>query len=368
MKLLYIVPRVNNAGGVARVFSLKLNYLIENFGYEVHVLTQNEGSFPLFYSFHEKIVFHDMTLKGSVFKFFHSFIKSLQKNIEKINPDVIIVSDNGLKAYTIPFIVSNTIPIVFESHGSKFVEIKSLKRNYVSQIKSRLKYEFKSFCSNKFLKFIALSDESLKEWNVKNGLVIPNPSWIRSGKISDLKSNKVIVVARNSYEKGLDRLLVIWKKITAKYPDWVLEIYGDSVLDLDSVIRNLGIEANVKLNEPVKNITEKYLYSSLCVMTSRSEGFPMVLLEAMACGLPCVAYNCPSGPRAIIEEGKNGFLVEDGNVNSFVQKLEQLIEDKNLRIQMGKNANESVKKYDTETIMQQWKSLFESLVNHNYSF
>lgn len=98
-------------------------------------------------------------------------------------------------------------------------------------------------------------------------------------------------------------------------------------------------------------------------MTSRSEGFPMVLLEAMACGLPCVAYDCPSGPRAIIEDGKNGFLVENGNIDSFVEKLEQLIEDENLRIQMGKNANESVRKYDVETIMQQWKSLFESLLN-----
>ena len=98
-------------------------------------------------------------------------------------------------------------------------------------------------------------------------------------------------------------------------------------------------------------------------MTSRSEGFPMVLLEAMASGLPCVAYDCPTGPRVVIEKGENGFLIEDGNVDSFVQKLELLIEDENLRIKMGINAQESVKKYDLESIMQQWKSLFESLVN-----
>lgn len=363
MKLLYVVPKINNAGGVARVFSLKLNYLIENFGYEVHVLTQNNGNFPLFYSFHDKIIFHDMILEGSVFNFFSSFRKSLKTNIKNINPDVIIVSDNGLKAYTVPFILSNQIPIVFECHGSKFVEENFSKENYVSQIKRYLKYTFKDFSSNKFSKFIALSKESLKEWNVKNGLIIPNPSWIQSEKVSDLKSKKVIVVARNSYEKGLDRLLVIWKKVIVKHSDWTLEIYGESVIDLYSVIRNLGIENNVYLNRPVKNIAEKYLSSSICVMTSRSEGFPMVFLEAMASGLPCVAYDCPSGPRAIIEQGKNGFLIEDGNVNSFVEKLEQLIEDENLRIQMGENSKAVAKKYNMETIMQQWKSLFESLVN-----
>lgn len=363
MKLLYIVSKINNAGGVARVFSIKLNYLIENFGYEVHVLTQNEGNFPLFYSFNEKIVFHDMILEGSVFSFFNSYRRSLKTNIENIKPDIIIVSDNGLKAYLIPFILSNKIPIVFECHGSKFVEVKFLRQNFISQAKSRLKYAFKDFCSNKFSKFIALSDENLKEWNVKKGMVIPNPSWIQSEKVSNLKSKKVIVVARNSYEKGLDRLMVIWQKVILKHSDWILEIYGESVSDLCPLIQNLGMENNVSLNSPVKIIAEKYLFSSICVMTSRSEGFPMVLLEAMASGLPCVAYDCPSGPGAIIEDGKNGFLIENGNIDSFVEKLEQLIEDENLRIQMGNNANESVKKYDVETIMQQWKSLFESLLN-----
>lgn len=363
MKLLYIVSKINNAGGVARVFSIKLNYLIENFGYEVHVLTQNKGDFPLFYSFHDKIIFHDMILEGSIFSFFNSYRKSLKNNAESIKPDIIIVSDNGLKAYLIPFILSNKIPIVFECHGSKFVELKFLKENYVSQVKSYFKYLFKDFCSNKFSKFVALSNENLKEWNLKDGVVIPNPSWIQSENVSNLKSKKVIVVARNSYEKGLDRLLVIWQKVILKHSDWILEIYGESVVDLCPLIRNLGLENNVSLNSPVKIIAEKYLFFSICVMTSRSEGFPMVLLEAMACGLPCVAYDCPSGPRSIIEDGKNGFLVENGNIDSFVEKLEQLIEDENLRIQMGKNANESVRKYDVETIMQQWKSLFESLLN-----
>jgi glycosyltransferase involved in cell wall biosynthesis len=361
MKLFYIVPKLNNEGGVARVLSLKLNCLIEQFGYEVHVLTQNQGNFPLFYSFHEKIVFHDMILEGTIFNFFNSFRKSLKSNIQTIQPDVIVVCDNGLKAYTIPFILSVDIPIVLECHGSKYIEESHLKTDLISRFKSFLKYKFKDFSANKFSKLVTLSNESLKEWNVKNGLVIPNPCWIKNGIRSDLKTKKVIAVARNSFEKGLDRLLVIWKKVTEKNPDWILDIYGESVADLKPLVLELEMESNVNLNESVKNISEKYLSSSIYVMTSRSEGFPMVLLEAMASGLPCVAYDCPCGPRAIINEGENGFLIEDGNVDSFVQKLELLIEDENLRLQMGTNAQESVKKYDLDSIMQKWKSLFESL-------
>jgi glycosyltransferase involved in cell wall biosynthesis len=363
MKLLYIVSKINNAGGVARVFSIKLNYLIENFGYEVHILTQNKGNSPLFYSFHKKIVFHDMILEGSAFSFFNSFRNALKTNVKNIKPNVIIVSDNGLKAYLIPFILSNKIPIIFECHGSKIVEEKIVKKNFISQNKSRLKYAFKDFCAKKFSKFIALSDESLKEWNLKSALVIPNPTWIESENTSNLKAKKVIVIARNSYEKGLDRLLIIWKKVITKHPDWILEIYGESVIDLYPEIQIMGLEENVSLNMPEKNIVEKYLLSSLYVMTSRTEGFPMVLLEAMALGIPCIAYDCPSGPRAIIENGKSGFLVEDGNVNSFVEKLNLLIENEELRIQMGKEANENSKKYKIEPIMKQWKFLFESLVN-----
>ena len=98
-------------------------------------------------------------------------------------------------------------------------------------------------------------------------------------------------------------------------------------------------------------------------MTSRTEGFGMVLVEAMALGLPCIAYDCPCGPREIIQNNENGLLVENGNIDLFVQKMELLIEDENLRLQMGKNAQESIGKYDIDSIMQQWKSLFESLVN-----
>lgn len=362
MKILYIVPKINNEGGVARVLSVKANYLVEKFGYEVHILTQNRGNTPLFYSFKEKIVLHDMVLRGNKISFFFQYIKALKQELHSINPDIIIVCDNGLKGYTIPSILNTNVPIIFECHGSKHIEEKKTIHYFST---TKIKGVFKEFFANKFAKFIALSPESMKEWNVKNGIVIPNPLWFEKTQFADLKSKKVIAVGRHSYEKGLDRMLQIWQKIIVKHPDWYLEIYGKSNenQELQKLANALNIGQNLFFFEPVKNINDKYLEASILAMTSRTEGFGMVLMEAMAIGLPCVAYDCPVGPRSIIINNENGFLVEDGNIDAFVQKMELLIEDENLRIQMGKNAINSISKYDLDAIMLQWKSLFENLVN-----
>ena len=361
MKILYIVPKINNEGGVARVLSVKANYLIENFGYKVNILTQNNGDSDLFYDFNPKIELHDIILNGNKTAYFFQYIKKLNKKIKLIKPDIIIVCDNGLKAFTIPYILKTKIPIIFESHGSKLIEEKQKDK---FQVLTKLKLLFKDYSANKFAKFVALSTESLKEWNVINGIIIPNPLWFKMNQFSDLKSKKVIAVSRHSYEKGLERLLLIWKKVVEKHPDWTLDIYGkySEDLGLQKIAQSLNISKNVVFHEPVKNINDKYLEASFYVMTSYYEGFPMVLIEAMASGLPCIAYDCPCGPRAIINNNENGFLVENGNLDSFIQKIELLIEDENLRIEMGKKSQKSSGKYNLEFIMQQWKLLFESFV------
>lgn len=360
MKILYIVPKINNEGGVARVLSVKANYLTENFGYDVHILTQNGGDKPLFYSFNDKIALHDMVLRGNKTSFLLQYVQALKKALSTIKPDIIVVCDNGFKAYTIPFILKRDTPIIFECHGSKYIEEKEQTKYFSG---TKIKLLFKEFSANKFSKFVALSKESLKEWNVENGVVISNPLEFKTSRFADLKSKKVIFVGRHSYEKGIDRLLQIWQKVIQKHPDWSLEIYGKSNenKELQKLSNSLNINDNVAFFEPIRNIHDKYLEASIMAMTSRTEGFGMVLIEAMANGLPVIAYDCPCGPRAIIQNNENGFLVENGNLDSFVQKMELLIKDENLRMQMGKKAQESVKRYDVDTIMQKWKALFEEI-------
>ena len=362
MRILYIVPKINNAGGVARVLSVKTDYCIKKWNYEITILTQNNGSFPLFYEFNKKVRLQDISYSNQKIKFFFQFRRQLQEKINAINPDCIVVSDNGFKAYLIPFLLKTQIPIIFEAHGSRFN-----KEKKASGIFKKIGFEFsdliKRTSAKRFDLFVALSKENLSEWNVKNGVIIPNPIWIENTKIHSLEAKKVIAVARHSYEKGLDRLLKIWKEVIKVHPDWQLDIYGESngQMELFELAKELNIEQSVNFHLPIPEILEKYQQASIYAMTSRTEGFPMVLLEAMACGLPIVAYDCPVGPRSIMTNAVDGFLIKDGDEKSFSQKLLELMNDVNLRKEFGENGAENIQQYKLEPIMNKWKSLFESV-------
>ena len=142
-----------------------------------------------------------------------------------------------------------------------------------------------------------------------------------------------------------------------------MEIYGkfDASEGLETLAKSLQIGECVHFFEPQKNIIENYLESSIYVMSSRFEGFGMVLIEAMACGIPCVSFNCPFGPSDIITNEVDGFLVENGNSKALAEKLNLLIEDTELRMKMGKRAKENAKRFLPEKIMQQWDELFKSV-------
>jgi glycosyltransferase involved in cell wall biosynthesis len=361
MKILYVVPQINSGDGISRVIAIKANYLIENYGYEIAILTQNNGHEDLFFDFNKNIVFYDMQLNGITFHFFNFFRSQLKNSINEIKPDRIVICDNGLKAFLIPFIIKPKIPLLLEIHSSLYIEENDSKKTFIIYIKSKLTHYYKRIGAARYDKVITFTQENLKEWKLKNSILIPNPLWFSTDIKSDLSQKNVIAVGRHVYEKGFDRLLEIWKKVIVKYPDWNLTIYGKSNPDFDLVAlaKKLNIENNITFHDPVKNIEEKYLEASIYLMTSRFEGFGMVLIEAMASGLPCIAYDCPCGPRTIIENNSNGFLIEDGNENQFIQKLENLIENENLRIEMGNKAKISVSKYQIEAIMDQWNSVLK---------
>ncbi|MEC4005412.1 glycosyltransferase family 4 protein [Flavobacterium sp. SUN052] len=362
MKILYIVPNINNEGGVARVLAVKSNYLINKLGYQVTILTQNKGNSPLFYEFHKDISLIDISLNGSVVNFLKSYKLQLQNSIQTIKPDVIIICDNGLKAFLLPFILKTKIPVILEIHSSKFV--KEENSNALSyNLKQKITTLVKTFGIKKYKNVVVETSGSIDEWKLKNGIVIPNPLWFSTDKKSDLSSKKVIAVGRHVHEKGFDRLLKIWKKTIENHPNWILDIYGssDSENSLRKLTAALQISKNVNFFEPTISITDKYLEASIYLMTSRFEGFGMVLIEAMACGLPVIAFDCPVGPKAIISNNRNGFLIENGKEDDYIKKLNLLINDSNLRVKMGLIAKESSSKYDIDFVMNQWQNLFQSL-------
>jgi glycosyltransferase involved in cell wall biosynthesis len=221
MKILYIVPNINNEGGVARVIAIKANYIVQKWNYDVAIVTQNNGNLPLFYDFNPKITFQDIILEGNFFKFFRSYQKALNQKTAKLKPDIIIVCDNGLKAYTIPFFIKTKVPIILEMHSSKFIEEQESKTDFLSKIKNYFINIFKTYSITKFDKFIVETSGSIKEWGVYDGIVIPNPLWFSTDNFSSLKSKTAIAVGRHVHEKGFDRLLTIWQKVTQKHPDWI---------------------------------------------------------------------------------------------------------------------------------------------------
>lgn len=361
MKILYITPKVNNEGGVAKSLSVKTNYFIENFGYSIDILTQDNGNYPLFHAFNSKIGFHDIDLKGSTFFKLFKYKEQINKTIKSIQPDVIVVSDNGLKGYLVPVLISQKIPVVFECHGSILVE----ERKTLPVI-TYLKSKYKKFLSRYFTKFIVLSIESQKEWNLKNCEIIPNSVPIPKSKKAALESKKVIAISRHSYEKGLDRMMFIWKEIHSKQPNWILEIFGDFSQNKSNIelAKKLQIEDSVKFLKPELILEEKYLDASIMIMTSRTEGFPMALLEANSFGLPIIAYDCPIGPRTIINNNESGFLITDNNKDEFVNKLNLLMNDLSLRKKMGEKGQHEMQKFNPKMIMNKWDNLFQRLIAH----
>lgn len=362
MKLLYITNAVNGSGGLERVLSIKTSYLVEKLNYKVQILTLNKGHDNSFFDFNSSIVFHDISVYGHPISYVKTYFSGIKNTIKKVNPDVIVVCDDGLKAFFLPTILGKAIPIIYERHVSKNIE---MGKNFgiCKLLLAKLKMKTMDVLASSFTKFIILTSENTKEWKVNNLQIIPNPLPFYPNESASLLNKKVIAVGKQSYQKGYDRLLESWQKVHAENPEWQLEIYGkfDASEGLETLAKSLQIGECVHFFEPQKNIIENYLESSIYVMSSRFEGFGMVLIEAMACGIPCVSFNCPFGPSDIITNEVDGFLVENGNSKALAEKLNLLIEDTELRMKMGKRAKENAKRFLPEKIMQQWDELFKSV-------
>ena len=193
--------------------------------------------------------------------------------------------------------------------------------------------------------------------------VIPNSLPFYPKQASSCDNKQVIFVGRFNEQKGLEYLIETWKKVHCRHSDWTLHMYGEG--EQESMLRQLIQDASLNdvviVHQPTKQIMEKYLECSIFLFTSRFEGFGMVLIEAMVCGIPVVSFDCPWGPADIIKNGEDGFLVEYLNTDEAAQRVCQLIENPNLRKEMGANARKNIQRYDRDSVMKQWSFLFESL-------
>ena len=217
-----------------------------------------------------------------------------------------------------------------------------------------------------FDKFIVLTSEDKGYWgDLPNMEVIANAKNKWENYTASLENKQVIAVGRYNFQKGFNRLIEAWRTVSDRYPDWKLKIVGNGELrsDLEMLINKYNLNDTIELKESTSEILSEYLDASLLVMTSHYEGLPMVLLEAMSVGLPMVSFDCKCGPKDLITDGEDGFLVPEGNIPMLVERIIQLIENKNMRKQMGQAAQIKSAQFAESVIMEKWMQLFDNLLN-----
>ena len=229
-----------------------------------------------------------------------------------------------------------------------------------SRIIRRIRYQFLDAV-------VVLTERDGKNYRFLNKEVlynIPNSLSFTVDEPAKLINKRILAVGGLSYEKGYDELVIMAKTIKKQLPDWHIDIFGEGEEkeNLLKQIKKLSLDDYITFHLPTKNIREEYLQSSIYVLTSRFECFPMVLLEAQECGVPVVAFDCEYGPSDLVDDDSSGFLIENRNYDDFVAKLIKLAINSELRKEFGLNAKKNAYKYNSIEIFKKWDNLINILI------
>ena len=253
-----------------------------------------------------------------------------------------------------------------EIHFSRFKRLQYGRHGFWA-LADRLRSQNDVRLARRYDRFVVLTEEDKGYWpGLDNLRVIPNPIHYNPEMPNDLKAKTVIAIGRYTYQKGIDRLLEVWRLVCDRLPmghGWTLRLAGDGELydDLSAQIRRLDISDSVVLGRVEHDMETLYRNASILTMTSRFEGLPMVLLEASAFGIPAVCFDFKCGPKDVITPGKNGLIVPDGDIEGFADALLLLIQDLGKRRQMGQAAFNLAPRWHPDNILRQWTTLFEEI-------
>lgn len=376
-KIVICTPAIYSAGGVERVVAVKANYFSEHLGYDVTIIvTEGEGR-KCFFSLSDSVEVINYELdfeelwrlpfwkKVLVYlRKQHEFKRRLKADLLRIRPDFVITT------------LRREINFVNKINDGSF-KIGELHvnranyRNFDEQGSNWVKRLFARFWMNNLLghlkqldRMVVLTDNALVDWPELNHVVkIPDPLPFKIDAKSNLTDKRVISIGRYAYDKGNDLLLQAWALIEKQVPDWTLDVYGNGDRGpYQQQLETLGInQQRCHLYGPITGVKEAYLSSSIFVLPSRFEGFGLVIIEAMACGVPVVAFDCENGPRSIISDGNTGYLIPPFEVETLAKTMMRLMADDTLRKRLGENAQIAASQYDMDKVGQQWKQLFEEL-------
>jgi len=378
LKIVYCTPALYMAGGVERVLTLKANYMADVLGYNITIILTEGKDKPLFYPLSRKIKVINLDVDFEALwtcSFFKKIFVYLQK--QRIFKKRLTEELIRLKADITVSLLRREINFIndIQDGSRKIGELhvnRANYRNFEAGDTNFIKRLFAKYWMHNLVshlkrldRFVVLTEEDKASWTeLSNVEVIPDPLAFDIDQVSPLSNKRVIAVGRYVYQKGFDLLLHAWKLIEQQHPDWELAIYGmGERMPYEQLIDKLKIDRNrCHLNGSTSDIKAEYLNSSLFVFSSRFEGFGMVLIEAMACGLPVISYDCPCGPKDIVRHNEDGLLVPSGSIGSLAKAMGKMMCDVNLRQQMAKAAVKNVQRYKLDSVCQHWHSLFESIV------
>ena len=358
MKIAYIVNGMYNSAGMERVLTVRANSLCNLF--DITFITKAQGNRPDYFPLDKTI--HRIDIAEVV-----PYREGLEKCLLENKYDI-TVSTGGSEFYFL-YKIKDGSKKIFEFHFSYDISqvwMGGIKNPVKRKVLAELQKFRRIYIAKRYDKVVVLTKTDCEKWRrwLGNVTYIYNPLTISSKEKSVMKNKVAIAVGRLNYQKGFDYLIDAWELVHNSFPDWKLNIYGDGVLkeQLTMQITSRGLTASIMLCGATDDIISRYCESSIFVLSSRDEAFGLVLTEAEACGLPIVAFDCPSGPRELIEDGGNGFLVRPvGNIEQLANRIIKLISDASLRQKMGQRSYELSQKFSIENISKEWIQLYNQL-------
>jgi glycosyltransferase involved in cell wall biosynthesis len=331
----------------------------------VNLLTLDSGKEQPFYPLHPQVHHRSLNLAGvpssrlqAVLGNFQR-VRRLRAAIRETKPEIVISLMSETNVLTLLATRGLGIPVLVQEQNDPF----HLRIGRQWDVLRRWTYPRAEHV-------VVLTERSLSFFSRKvrsRAKVIPNPAMVSGDPRVPFSSNgrpkTVMAMGRLVPQKGLDLLLAAFGRVAAKHPQWSLEILGEGRLreELEAQVRALGLQDRVRLPGTTKEPHARLRGADLFVMSSRHEGFPLSLCEAMACGLPAISFDCPTGPREIIRDGVDGVLVPPENVAAFAEAMDQLMGDEQRRETLAARAPEVMERFSIGQVMSMWEALIGAI-------
>ena len=380
MRILYCIPALYNSGGMERVLTQKVNWLAANTPHEITILTTEPvpaGTPKCYFPLSEKVQVAELDIdfnadytKPLLTKYYahmrrmRMYKRALTEYVRAHKIDLCI----SLGGKEIAFLHHLPCRTIAEMHFAMNQRQQLIEANHKSlfwSLLGRIRTRQLVQAVKPLERLVVLTDADKAAWEkagCTNVTVIPNPCAInsRKSKVESRKTKTVLAVGRLHEQKGFDLLLQAWQPIEKHYPEWQLRIVGEGPkrAELETQVRELTLRHAIIAGR-TENVADEYSSASLFVLSSRYEGFSLVLAEAMWCGTPCVAFNCPQGPAELLADGR-GWLVENGNVEKLTQQIIYAISHPDEAIARAQKAQAFAQAtYSEAAVMPRWIRIIE---------